>query len=82
MQISNINSIVKGWTSVLKGKTTEEHKRRADICNTCENAVYKKYLDFIDDDLKEVKGFVCEACGGCPLIAKIRSNDNCPVDKW
>ena len=74
-------TIIKGWLSVFKGLTTDEHKRRAIICETCPNRVYNKYIDFIDDELKEVKGFVCDVCK-CPLISKIRSTDNCPLNKW
>lgn len=57
----------------------ETFKKRAEICSNCELRKYSKYIDFIDDELKDVKGFVCGDCG-CPLIAKIRSTDICK--KW
>ena len=72
-------TIIKAWSSVLKGLTTEDHKRRALICSDCPNKKYHKFIDFVDDELEEVKGFVCTECG-CPLISKIRSTDIC--DKW
>lgn len=68
--------VVDAWISVFKGVTTKEHKRRASICNDCNNNKYNKYLDFVNDELKEVKGLVCTDCG-CPLIAKIRSKEVC-----
>ena len=71
--------IIKAWDKVFRKQTTEEHKRRASICNGCDLAVYKSYIDFINDELKDVKGLVCSDCG-CPLVAKIRSTDKC--HKW
>lgn len=72
-------TIAKAWLQVLKGITTEEHRRRAAICNGCESKKYSTFTDFINDELEEVKGFVCGECL-CPLIAKIRSTDKCK--KW
>lgn len=71
--------IAKAWINVVKGITTEEHKRRAKICNNCDTAKYISFTDFIDDELKEVKGMVCGNCY-CPLIALIRSKKTC--HKW
>ena len=68
--------IAKAWISVLKGNTTEEHKRRASTCKNCPQAKYSKYIDFVQDELKEVKGLKCTDCG-CPLVAKIRSTEIC-----
>lgn len=76
---NKLKIISKAWINVFRKNTTKEHKRRASICETCPLAAYKKYTDFIDDELKDVKGLVCLDCG-CPLIAKIRSEDNCY--KW
>lgn len=72
-------TIIKAWVKVYKGTTTAEDKRRYEICRKCEHAKYKSYLDFVDDDLKDVKGFICNLCK-CPLVAKIRSKDKC--NKW
>jgi len=77
--MSKIGVIFNAWAKVVKGFTTTEHKQRSSVCNLCTHKKYSKYLDFIEDDLKEVRGFVCTDCG-CPLVAKIRSTDVC--DKW
>ena len=77
--MGQISKIVKAWTKVAKGLTTDEDKRRASICKSCKFAKHKTYLDFINDELEEVKGLVCGQCS-CPLIAKIRSTDVCK--KW
>jgi len=68
--------IAKAWINVLKGSTTEEHKRRAGICKECKYSKHNKYLDFINDELIEVKGLICTDCD-CPLISKIRSTEKC-----
>ena len=77
--MANPIQILRAWSKVLCGFTDCEHERRARICSVCPNKKYLKYIDFIDDELEEVKGFVCTDCG-CPLIAKIRSTDKCY--KW
>ena len=74
-----ISKIAKAWIKVAKQETTKENRERADICKDCPSAIYKKFLDFVNDELKEVQGLVCSDCG-CPLIAKIRSTDKCY--KW
>ena len=74
-----MKEIVKAWFKVLKQTTTEEQKRRSEICKECPQSKYKIYLDFSNDKLSEVKGMVCNDCG-CPLVAKIRSNKTCY--KW
>ncbi len=77
--LKKIEIILKAWVKVYKGFTTEQHKSRAEICKKCPSAKYKTYLDFVNDELEDVKGFVCTDCG-CPLVAKIRSEEKC--DKW
>lgn len=71
--------ILEAWLKVLKGTTTDEHKRRASICKGCKHAKHKKYLEFKELGLEEVKGYICDRCS-CPLVAKIRSTETC--DKW
>ncbi len=72
--------IVKSWVSVLKKEsTTKEEERRAKICDSCNHKTYSKYLDFIDNEVKEVKGFYCGNCF-CPLVAKIKEGNHCV--KW
>lgn len=79
--MGQISKILTAWAKVFSQETTEEHIYRADICSKCPKAKYVKYLDFLNDELTEVKGYVCSVCS-CPLIAKIRSTDKCPENKW
>lgn len=78
-----LHKILSGWKNYLdKGEVTEEiAKQRAAICSGCPHAKQGKLLAFIKDTLKEVEGAYCNACG-CPLSAKVRSNDICPKYKW
>lgn len=68
--------IAKAWLNVLKGITTDEHKKRASICKECKHSKHSKYLDFINDELVDVKGLICNDCN-CPISAKIRSIEKC-----
>ncbi len=78
-----INKILSGWKNYLnKSEVTEAvAKERAALCASCPHARQGKLLTFVKDTLKEVEGHYCNQCG-CPLSAKIRSNDICPVKKW
>lgn len=78
-----INKILSGWKNYLnKSEVTEAvAKERAALCASCPHARQGKLLTFVKDNLKEVEGAYCSQCG-CPLSAKIRSNDICPVKKW
>lgn len=80
--MAQLYNIAKAWVKVLNGVTTEEEKRRAKICKTCEFSKYNKGLAWINDELEEVKGLYCTACGGCPIIAKVRSEETCEKNKW
>ena len=76
-----IFNIAKAWAKVITQQTDEEAKRRAKICGGCESIEHSKFLDLVGDEIKEVKGFVCGECG-CPLVAKVRSNEKCDLKKW
>mgnify|MGYP006143800277 CR=1 FL=1 len=78
-----ITKILSGWKNYLsKSEVTEAvAKGRAAVCAACPHARQGKILAFIKDDLKEVEGAYCSQCG-CPLSAKVRSNDICPINKW
>lgn len=71
------------WLKVIKKeKPTKEELRRADICNDCEFKTYSKYLDFIDSEVVEVKGYYCAACS-CPLTAKVKTTNKKHIcKKW
>lgn len=79
--MSKISVISKAWFEVVKGNTTKEHKRRSDICDKCKLKEYKTILDFINDELVNIKGFRCGVCK-CPLAALIRSEDTCEKGYW
>ena len=78
-----IEAILSGWKNFLDKSEVVETvaKERAAICAACPHAKHGKLLAFIKDTLKEVQGSYCEECG-CPLSAKVRSNDICPKQKW
>lgn len=78
-----ITSILSGWKNYLdKSEVTEAiAMQRANVCAACPEAKQGKLLAFVKDTLKEVEGAYCSACG-CPLSAKVRSNNICPKDKW
>lgn len=78
-----IKNILTGWKNFLdKSEVTEAiAKERATVCAACPLARQGKLLAFVKDTLKEVEGAYCKACG-CPLSAKVRSNDICPNNKW
>jgi len=77
--MTKAKTILKAWKEVVKGNTTDEHRRRSEICSKCPKAVHSTMLNLVKDELKEIKGFKCLDCG-CPLSAKIRSEDVCY--KW
>ncbi len=78
-----IKNILTGWKNYLrKSEVTEAvAKERAALCAVCPHAKHGKLLTFVKDTLKEVEGAYCNQCG-CPLSAKVRSNDICPINKW
>lgn len=75
--------ILNGWKNYISKSDVSEDiaRNRAAICASCPQAKHGFLLTFIKDTLKEVEGTYCNACG-CPLSAKIRSNDICPLKKW
>jgi ribosomal protein L37E len=79
----NVKNIITGWKNFIsKSEVTEKlATKRAEVCAACPNAKQGKLLAFIKDSLKEIEGAYCNSCG-CPLSAKIRSNDICPENKW
>ncbi|MBF00634.1 hypothetical protein [Flavobacterium coralii] len=78
-----LKEILSGWKNYLdKTEVTEAvAKERAAICAACPSLRNGRLLAFIKDDLTEVEGAYCSKCG-CPLSAKVRSNDICPENKW
>lgn len=78
-----IDSILTGWKNFIdKSEVVEEIAReRAAICAVCPYAKQGKLLTFVKDSLKEIEGAYCDKCK-CPLSAKVRSKDICPMSKW
>lgn len=78
-----IKEILTGWKNfVNKSEVTEAiAMQRATICAGCPEIRKGKLLAFIKDSLIEINGAYCKKCG-CPLSAKVRSNDICPMNKW
>lgn len=79
----NVEDILSGWSNFIdKSEVTEKiAKQRAKVCSKCEHAKKSILLGFVKDKLKEVEGYYCNDCSGCPLSAKIRTkNDICK--KW
>ena len=79
----NIKNILTGWKNYLdKSEVVEKiAEERAAICAACPHAKQGKLLTFVKDTLREVQGAYCDKCG-CPLSAKIRSSEICPINKW
>lgn len=76
-------TMLGGWKNfIVKQEVSEATaKMRAFICEQCPKAKRGKLLTFIKDCLEEIEGYYCTACG-CPLSAKLRSDDTCPEGKW
>jgi superfamily II helicase len=81
--MSKINNIINGWWSYLNSnELTPKELKRAKICAECPHRKYSNTIKvLVKDEIKEIQGFICNECK-CPLSAKIRSNDNCPLNKW
>ena len=78
--------IVTGFSYlVVKDSAVEQlAKRRAEICSKCPLAQYNGKLNTIiaNNEVYEIKGMYCSACG-CALSAKVRAeNEHCPKGKW
>jgi ribosomal protein L37E len=81
--IKKAEAIVSGWANYAEGEPPSvEALRRASICAACPHAKKKKLLQWVGDDIEEIKGYACDLCG-CPLSAKIRQDISlCDAGKW
>lgn len=79
----NVINILTGWKNFISKSEVVEKiaEERAAICAVCPHAKQGKLLTFVKDTLSEVQGAYCDMCG-CPLSAKIRSLEICPINKW
>ncbi len=73
--ISKISSFFIGWFQVLTFRDSKEAKRKRAICHRCPSN--KRKLNWFGSWFISV----CIECG-CPIIAKSRSEDDCPLNKW
>jgi hypothetical protein len=78
-----LQEILSGWKNYLVKSEVAEAvaQERAFICAACPNVRHGKLLTFTNDSLKEIEGTYCSICK-CPLSAKVRSTDICPIQKW
>lgn len=79
-----LQNILSGW----KGYVWETPairmmaESRALNCATCKHAEHAMVMEFFDDEVKEIKGMVCNLCD-CPLSALLRSpKEKCKSEKW
>lgn len=75
--------IAEGWENFIdKSPIIEEVAlERSKICAVCPHAKKGFITALIKDELKDIQGYYCAKCT-CPLSAKIRSKDICPLKKW
>lgn len=78
-----LKHILEGWHNYMEKPEVVESvaEYRASICAECPELKHGKLLAFIKDELTEIEGCYCNECK-CPLSAKIRSHDKCPLGKW
>lgn len=76
-------NILQGWQNFIdKSEVVEQvAEQRAKICSVCPEMKHGILTAFIKDKLTDIEGHYCNKCK-CPLSAKIRSNDKCPLNKW
>jgi len=82
--VSKFRSIINGWANYIFEKPEIElmAMERAKACSKCEHASHAAILDFFEDEVKEIKGMVCDFCD-CPLSTKLRSiEEKCPLGLW
>lgn len=73
--VRKIGRIFKGWFKVLTFQDSKEAKRKRTICSECDRKKFK--LNWFGSWFLAV----CMECG-CPIVAKSRSGDDCPLKKW
>lgn len=76
--------IVSGWKNYgFESDAIRSMARtRAMVCADCDSAVFGMIPQFLDDEVKEIKGLKCEQCD-CPLSTKLRAEGSiCPMSKW
>lgn len=73
---------INALTESLKANHTAETLRRANICAPCPEKGQRFYADFVNAEIKEVQGYVCERCA-CPIATKVFATEPKNIcDKW
>ena len=74
----SFKNFFSGWGNWLTDnpEAAKMAKERAKACQDCIFSVKSKYLDWVGDDIKEIEGYVCDMCDGCPLSAKLRASES------
>ena len=78
MQIFNI---IGGWANLLLELETESAKEKSYFCLDCKERKFSKFELIKDNEIKELNGYICGICK-CPLVAKLRSDSKCPLNKF
>ena len=77
-----ILNIIDGWKAFFFKENNYIAKLRAEECKKCPEAGVGKFEIILKDEVEEIQGLKCDACG-CPLSAKLRSKkEKCPLKKW
>lgn len=82
--LNKLNNIVRGWLGYVweTPEIKSMAEKRAVSCADCDNAVWGLVPQFMDDEVKQIKGLKCSSCD-CPLSTKLRSKEEvCPLQKW
>lgn len=81
--MERVYNIKNGWKNYLKSENNQLAKQRAKHCKKCPFAVVGMLERFLPDySIEEIQGLKCNKCG-CPLSAKLRSeNEKCPIGNW
>lgn len=77
-------SVIHAWGNYILGDESKKHlaMSRATFCKSCDYAQIEPLLKIIpDSEIPEIEGRICKKCH-CPLSAKLRSNQNCPLNLW
>ena len=82
--MSKFRTIINGWTNYINSNPAIElmAMERAKVCGKCEHAKEGMIAQFMDDEVKQIKGLECALCM-CPLSTKLRAvEETCLIDKW
>lgn len=74
----SFKNFFSGWGNWLteNPEAAKMAKERAKHCQDCIFSVKGKFQGWVGDDIKEIEGYICEVCHGCPLSAKLRAPES------